>query len=109
MLHGIDFHTKGKKQEGPLFISFIKPYKPVTKQTLARWVNSYLNLAGIQGFSAHSTRKAGSSKAKVKGVKIEDILAKGNWTNKTTFEKFYYKPIDSAARRFQTAVLSFEQ
>ena len=94
------------KQAGPLFLSFVKPHKPVTKQSLARWVKSFLVMSGFMGFTAHSTRGAAASKAKERGVSLEDILTKGNWSNKTTFEIFYNKTIVSPVQRFQASILS---
>ena len=48
---------------------------------------------------------ASGSKAKVLGLPIEDIIKQGNWTNSSTFEKFYCKPIVDATQAFQTTVL----
>ena len=90
---------------GPLFISYRKPHTPVTKQTLCRWVKDFLSAAGIAGYTTHSTRSAGSSKACSKGVVLTDILSRGNWSNRTTFEKFYKKDIATPALRVQKAVL----
>ena len=94
------------KRAGPLILSFVKPHKPVTKESLARWVKSFLVISGFMGFTAHSTRGAAASKAKERGVSLEDILTKGNWSNRTTFEFFYNKTIVSPAQRFQASILS---
>jgi hypothetical protein len=92
--------------DGSLFISFVNPHKPVTKQSLTRWLKQSLVSAGINShYTSHSTRSAASSKARAGGISIPDILAKGNWTNRTTFEKFYNKNIDAPSRNLQISVL----
>ena len=91
---------------GALFLSFVEPHRPVTKQSLTRWVKVVLVKAGIEGFSAHSTRGAASSKAFSKGISLQDILVKGNWSNKSTFEKFYNRSFISPTQRFQNAILN---
>lgn len=60
----------------PLFLSYIKPHKPVTSQRLANWLKEGLGGAGIDIsiFKAHSVRGASSTEASEKGVLIDDIL-----------------------------------
>jgi hypothetical protein len=74
-----------------VFISYLKPHKHVTKSTIARWIKTFLGLAGvdIKKFSAHSTRAASSSAAKQNGVPIREILNKAGWSSEKTFLKFY--------------------
>ena len=47
---------------GPLFVSYVKPHAPVTKQTLCRWVKEFLTASGIVGFTNHSTSLISSVK-----------------------------------------------
>lgn len=54
-------------------------------------------------FKAHSVRAASSSAAKNKGVSMADIMQAVGWNRSSTFEKFYYKPIEQTA--FTKAVL----
>ena len=82
---------------GPFFPSLNAPHSPVTKLTLCRWVKEFLTDAGITGFKFHSTRGASASKALVKGVNITDILSKGNWSRRSTFERHYNRPITTPA------------
>ena len=51
--------------ETKLLISFIKPHKAVTSNSVARWLKLVLSAAGIDTaiFSAHSTRGASSAAA----------------------------------------------
>ena len=78
-----------------LFISFIKPHKPVSRDTLARWTNITLKNSGIDTdvYTAHSTRAASASKANARQVPIDEIMAKAKWRLAETFRKFYDKPI----------------
>ena len=101
-----DTHSLRKNPNtGQLFISYIKPHTPVSKQTICRWVKEFLSESGIKGFKTHSTRSAASSKALAKGVVLSDILSKGNWSRASTFTKFYKKPIVTPSQRFQEGVL----
>jgi integrase len=89
-----------------LFLTTVKPHGPVAKTTIANWVKKTLTLAGIQGFSAHSTRAASTSKAKAKGLSLQTILQKGNWKSHTVWEKHYHKNVIESSTAFQAAVLS---
>ncbi len=52
------FRNSTKDQSNKLFLSFIKPHKPVTSSTLACWIRSLLGDSGIDTeiFKAHSVR-----------------------------------------------------
>ena len=80
-----------------LFISWVTK-KPVTKQTLARWLKTVLALAGIDTkfFKAHSYRGAGLSKAYQKGATINQIVEAGKWSNSNTFLRYYNAPCQEA-------------
>ena len=75
------------------FISW-KTFKPVTKQSLARWLTLVLKIAKIDTsiFTAHSFRGAGLSKALSKGAPISQIVSSGNWSNVSTFLNYYNAP-----------------
>ena len=57
----------GRKTQ--LFIAYIKPHNPVTSSTIARWLKTMLEDAGIDTaiLKAHSTRGASVSAAAQKG------------------------------------------
>jgi len=78
-----------------LFISFAKPYKPVSRDTISRWTLTAMALAGVDTtiFKAHSTRSAATSAASRKNVPIDTILSTAGWQNASTFAKFYKKQI----------------
>jgi len=74
-----------------LFISYVKPHRPVTTQRLAHWIKDLLKEAGVDTavFKAHSVRGASTSAALKKGVHISDILSTANWNRESTFQRFY--------------------
>ncbi|KYM94000.1 hypothetical protein ALC62_15389 [Cyphomyrmex costatus] len=91
-----------------LFISFKKPFKRVSAQTLSRWLKDMLHKSGINTeiFSAHSTRHASTSAAKKKGVSIDVIRKSAGWTkDSSTFARFYDRPIIQDSRSFGQAIL----
>ena len=78
-----------------LFISFHRPFHPVTCSTLSRWIKRVMYEAGIDTdiFTAHSTRAASSSAARESDLPLDDILKTAGWTNALTFKKFYDKTV----------------
>jgi len=84
-----------RKDYKQLFISFHKPFKPVSKDTISRWIKTVMLEAGIDTavFKAHSTRSAAASADKRDNVPIDSILKNAGWSNVKTFEKFYDKVI----------------
>ena len=75
------------------------PHRHVSLSTIAQWVKSVLTLSGIntESFSAHSTRAAASSAAARARVALKDVMNAADWTNESTFKKFYNKPAFSAS------------
>lgn len=82
-----------------LLLSFQKPNRPVSTDTIARWIRIVMSKAGIDTkvFGAHSTRAATTSAAHKKGITIDKILSAAGWSNETTFRRFYNKPITNSA------------
>lgn len=80
--------------DSSLFISFVKPFKPVSRDTISRWIVQVLKLAGIDTsiYKAHSTRSASTSAAS-KNVPVDTILSTAGWTNAQTFAKYYKKRV----------------
>ncbi|MCG8430595.1 MAG: tyrosine-type recombinase/integrase, partial [Candidatus Omnitrophica bacterium] len=81
--------------DNKLFISFMKPHRPVGADTISRWIKLIMSAAGIDvtSFKAHSTRAASTSAGHSIGVPVDKILESGGWQNTRTFGKFYNKPI----------------
>ena len=93
-------------KETRLLLAIIKPNRPVTSSTVARWLKSLLELSGIDTstFGAHSVRGASSSKAANAGVTTNDILKAANWSSESVFQRFYHKPSQDSS--YGRAVLS---
>ena len=83
---------ENRKSKTKLLISFLKPHSAVTVKTISRWIKTSLKEAGIDTntFQGHSIRSSSSSKAKLNGANITQILNAGGWSNKRTFGKFYH-------------------
>lgn len=91
-----------------LFITYKKPYKTVSKQSLSRWVKDTLQQSGIDTtiFKAHSTRHASTSKAFNQRISLEVIRKTAGWTQtSSTFANFYNRPL-SQEQLFSNTILS---
>jgi hypothetical protein len=89
-----------------LLLSFIKPNAPVSKATIARWVKTVLQQAGIDAskYSAHSSRAASTTSANAKGIPLQEIMKCAGWSSDTTFKRFYLIPVQQM--NFGNIVLS---
>ena len=106
-LRAYEERTRGLRSiETRLLVSLIKPHKKVTSSTIARWIRSLLEAAGVNTsiFQAHSVRGASSSTAANMGITTNDILKAADWSSESVFQKFYYKATQSPS--FGRAVLS---
>ena len=63
-------YRKESDCSSPLFISFKKPFQPVSAASISRWIKELLAEAGIDTgiFKGHSIRAASTSAAKTRGV-----------------------------------------
>ena len=79
-----------------LFIGYLKPFHPVSRSTISRWVKEVMKAAGINvaKFKPHGTRSASTSKASLCPLPLDQIMSAAGWTLATTFARFYNKPID---------------
>ena len=70
-----------------------KSYKSESTSTIGRWIKAILEQSGVdtEQFKAHSTRSASASQAFLSGVPISKIRSLANWSNESTFSKFYRK------------------
>jgi len=72
-----EFRNLGNSEgKTTLFLSWIGKHDPVTSSTIAQWLKTCLQEAGIDTgvFKAHSTRGAATSKAVWSGVTTSDVL-----------------------------------
>ena len=109
LIRSQDWRTvDGKITRTDLFLSHQEPHQEVGKTTISRWIKEVLHMASIdtKTFTGHSYRHASSSKACYAGLPIQGVLKQGNWSNRSTFERFYHQPIESGTSKFQRAVLT---
>ena len=93
----------------PLFLSYMKPHKPVSSQRIAHWIKDTLKKAGVDTntFTAHSVRGASTSAAARKGLHISDILKMADWSREsTTFTRFYYRSSATSEKEYAQKVLN---
>ena len=85
-----------KPDHSQLLVSYVKPNKPVSRETIARWCKSVLKSAGIdtKRFSCYSTRAVSTSLAVEKSGDIDKIISSVGWSNAKTFQTFYKKPVE---------------
>ena len=59
-----------------MFWSFVGKHGPVTSSTVARWIKSCLQKAGVDitMFKAHSTRAEAATKAALSGLTVDEIM-----------------------------------
>lgn len=89
------------KDETKLFISFCRPYRPVTSQTIGAWIRKTVQRAYKESDKEsgkvlpHSTRSLGASWALLKGTPLKNIMEAADWTRESTFIKFYLKSVNT--------------
>ena len=94
------FRYKSETREEKLFLAINKPHKPVTSQTISRWIvqtikKAYtVNKKKIGKVKGHSTRSIGPSWALFKGASMKNILDSADWSQPLTFTKFYLKDVN---------------
>ena len=91
-----DIRTSDKS----LFVSFVRPHKPVSSKTLARWMTAFVKAAGIDvsKFAQHSTRASTAAYLRTaRGLSLAQICKLGDWSEKSgVFEKFYAKFVEKS-------------
>lgn len=92
-----------------LFLSFVKPFQAVSRDTISRWIKAVLIQSGIdvKVFKPHSTRASSTSKANSCQVPLDIILQAASWKGDCTFRKFYSKPIEGNVSQFGQSILGF--
>ena len=107
--------TASQRESGELkshlFLNcFASPHHAVKTCSIARWLRIVMADAGIDmsKFKAHSTRAAAVSKVPLSGLSVMEIAKLGDWSNATTFFKFYKKEIQvpSSESTVQDSILS---
>jgi hypothetical protein len=74
-----------------LFVTANPPHANLTADRLHNWLKETMLAAGIPvQFTPHSIRAVTTSPAFEAGTTLEDILTCAQWSNSTTFERFYH-------------------
>ena len=98
--------TKELRDSNYLFVSFVKPHKRVSTQSISRWLTEILENSGVETkFGSHSTRHASTSKAASLNIPVDRIMATVGWESESTFANFYRREITKEPRDFADAVL----
>ena len=109
-LHLTASQRESGEQKSHLFLSFASPHHAIKTCTIARWLKIVMADAGVDlsKFKAHSTRAAAVSKVPLSGLSVMEIAKLGDWSNATTFYKFYKKEIQvsSSESAVQGSILS---
>ncbi|XP_053402412.1 uncharacterized protein LOC128557886 [Mercenaria mercenaria] len=83
-----------------LFLAINKPHKPVSSQTISRWITSTIRYCykksnkSVGCVTGHSTRSIGPSWAIFKGASFQQIMESADWSKETTFVKHYLKQVN---------------
>ena len=92
-----------------LIVTHRSPHQGASSDTIARWLKELLTLSGIDTsiFKAHSFRGASSSYAHKMSVPLQDIMSMGQWSQESTWTRFYNKTISAPHERngFGSAIL----
>ena len=81
-----------------LFLSCMKPHKPLTSQTISKWLVKLIKLADddpSMKVKGHSTRAIESSWALFNGASLNNIRNTADWSCKSTFIKFYLRDVNA--------------
>lgn len=85
-----------RKDINDLILTYKKPYKKASSQTIGRWIKSTMQEAGIDTstFSSHSTRHASTSAALRAGMSVDAIRKCAGWSHSSSmFARFYNRPV----------------
>ena len=88
-----------------LFLSYVKPFSPVSRDTISPWFKTVMRQAGIDTtkFKPRSTRAASTSLAQRNAVPLETIFTAAIKSD-CVFVKYYNKPLES--KSFPQGVLT---
>ena len=92
--------TGTNKQSFHYFLSFVEPHKPVTSQTISKWLVSLIKLAyedpkmKVKGYS---TRAIGPSWTLFNGASVSSVPNAADWSRESTFIRFYLRDVSAKA------------
>lgn len=76
-------------------IRTMKAHKGVSRDTIGGWIRDKTKLTGIDvsKLSPHLRRAASTRSAHNEGVPIDIVMEKAGWSNTSTAQRFYCKPV----------------
>ena len=88
--------TQFVRSYSALLLSYVRPFRPISRDTLSRWTLIVLQLSGIDvdKYKSHSTRGASTSAAKRLGVPVNVIMKQASWRSVHSFATFYDKRLE---------------
>ena len=94
--------------ESQLFISYNRPFRRVSRETISRWVKFVLTDSGIDTvrFKPHSTRAASTSAASNASVSLDDILHTAGWSSESLHSQGFITSLLLRRTHFADKVLS---
>ena len=93
--------------ESSLFLTYQKPHKKASRDTIRRWIQQFMQLSGVDVAvcKPHSVRSAASSKTKANKASLVEVMKTAGWDSVATFTRFYDKEIDTT-KAFSYTVLT---
>lgn len=82
------------QDETKLFLSLCEPHKPVSCQTISKWIVNTIKMAYADKtlrVKGHSTRSVGPSFALFNGASLKAVLEAADWSSESCFVKHYLK------------------
>ena len=103
----LDKTSSVRGEETKLFLTYQKPHKNASRDTIRRWIHQVMMNAGVDVnvYKPHSVRAAATSKAKANKASLLEIMNTAGWSSAATFAKFYDKHIETE-QTFSHSVLS---
>ena len=83
-------NAENKKKS--LFLITRSPYNPASTDTVANWIKSVMRLSASDS-TAKDVRAASASLAQKAGMDLTTVLAMGNWSSNSTYQKFYQRGV----------------
>jgi hypothetical protein len=84
-----------------LFTSYVKPFGPVSRETISRWLKTVMSSSGIH----HIVLDQQLFLRLIRMLfQLKKNMQRAGWTNARTFAKYYKKPIEMENQRFHNAI-----
>ena len=110
----LDWTHMYKGSHDQLFFNTQKPIRPVSKQTIARWIVDVIKASVVardirsagSHVRAHDVRSQASAWASYKGASLQEVMDAMGWSSSTTFQKIYLKDVLATMGTTAARVLS---